>query len=130
MDLKIFNNNRIAFILQGCPHCRTICEFIERINQKLPFNKRIDVIDCTQFQSFGIVTDARILLYSKHFDGYPCIFLGNQRIPGTNTREEIESFLYAFLKDELIIGESNPFIFNKECEIIRKGIFKNNIACK
>lgn len=129
MNLKTFNNSRVAFIIQRCPHCRTLCEFIERINMKLPFNKRIDVIDCTQFQNFGIINDQRILLYSKHFDGYPCIFLGNQRIPGTNTREEIEAFLNAYLKDEFIIGESNEFIFDKECEIKRKGLI-NGVVCK
>jgi hypothetical protein len=129
MNIDTFNNYRLAFILQGCRHCRQLCEFIERINTKLPIQKRIRIIDCTRFQEFGIADNPLISLFSKSFDGYPTVFISGLRISGSNTRLEIETYLTTLLQAEFTNIESNDFTFEKECEIKKVLGFKR-VVCK
>jgi len=129
MNNKFFNNMRIAFVMQGCSHCRILSEFLESINFKLPIHKRIKVVDCTLYQNYGIVTDNLILLYSKYFDGYPTVFMGNTKISGSHTRIEYETFLHDLLEDEFVIKESSDFKFNKDCSFKKNGIFKGVAVC-
>lgn len=107
-----------------------LMEFVERLNFKLPIDKRIKVIDCTQYQNYGIVTNQLILLYSKHFDGFPTTFIGNTKISGSNSRIEYETFLYGLLEDEFIVPEQNKHKFIKDCEYNKKGLFKGKVICK
>jgi len=130
MNNKFFNKSRVAFVMMGCSHCRTLLEFIERINFKLPIQKRIKVIDCTLYQNYGLVTDNLILLYSKYFDGYPTLFMGNTKISGAHTRIEYETFLHDLLEDEFVIQESSEHKFNKECSFKKSGIFKGVALCQ
>lgn len=130
MNNHFFNNKRIVFVTRGCPHCRILMEFIERINYKLPIDKRIQIVDCTLYQSYGIATNNLILLYSKHFDGFPTLFLGNTKISGSHTRIEYETFLHDYLEDEFIIKEYSDHKFNKDCMFSKKGIFKGVPLCQ
>ena len=128
MNNKTFSKIRVAFIIQGCPRCRLICEFIERINAKLPVYKRIQVIDCTYYNNYKITENYLINLYGKHFDGFPTLFIGNKKISGANTRIESEAFLSSLLEEEYDIPEYSDKKFNKKCEF-KKGIFGRKIIC-
>lgn len=130
MNNQFFNKMRACFVMQGCSHCRILLEFIESINFKLPIDKRIKVVDCTLYQSYGIVTDNLILLYSKYFDGYPTLFIGNTKISGSHTRIEYETYLHDLLEDEFVIKESSEHKFNKNCEIKKKGYLKGRAVCE
>jgi hypothetical protein len=131
MKPELFRKLNLAFTIDHCPRCRILCEFIERINQKLPINERIRIVNCTYYQKYGIIDNPLIQLYSKSFEGYPTIFLKNGiKIDGANTRIESEIFLKTILQDMYIIGEDNEFIFDKECSYKDKGLFKNKVVCK
>ncbi|MEK6878722.1 MAG: hypothetical protein AABY22_03895 [Nanoarchaeota archaeon] len=130
MNQQFFNNNRVAFMVDMCQHCRVWKEFIERINMKLPVNKRIKMVDCTYFQKYGILTDNLISLYNKHFSGFPTIFIGSIKISGANSRIEAETYLKALLEEEFIIPEYTEQKFNKDCEFIKRGLFGKRLVCK
>ena len=129
MNQQVFNKLRLAFFVEGCLHCRTWKDFIQRINGKLPIEKRIKIIDCTEFQKYNIISDPLIVLYNKHFDGFPCIFIGNLKISGSNSRIESETYLTALLEDEFIVSEYDDRKFNKECEF-KKVAWKQRVVCK
>ncbi|MEK6882586.1 MAG: hypothetical protein AABY22_23395 [Nanoarchaeota archaeon] len=130
MDYKMFTNSRVLFVLQRCVHCRVWMEFIERINLKLPIEKRIKIVDCTYYQNYGILTDPLISLYGKHFDGFPTLFIGSLKIVGMNSRIEAETYLNALLEEEYVNPEQDNRKFLKECERIKKGWFGEKIICK
>ena len=129
MNQEMFNKIRVLFVIQGCQHCRVWLEFIERINAKLPIHKRIKIVDCTYYQNYHILTDQLIALYNKHFDGFPCMFIGNLKISGMNSRIEAEEYLSSLLEEEFIIPEFNERKFNKDCEI-KDSMFKQKVICK
>src|SRR3990167_4996689 len=123
MNQEFFTNQRVLFIIQGCHHCRKIMEFIERINMKLPIDKRIKLVDCTLSQNYGIIDNPLIEVYAKHFDGFPSLFIGSLKIVGANSRIEIESYLTALLEEEFIYPEYSNGKFNKECKFVKSKIF-------
>ncbi len=129
MRPEIFRKYRLLFIKQGCRYCRMYLEFIERINMKLPINKRIRIIDCTLY-GYGIVSDPLILLFEKYIKGYPFLAIDGNFIDGINTNLETQTFLKAYLDEEFINHESNEFMFVKNCEYQTKGMFKHKIVCK
>ena len=129
MTPQQFRKYRILFIKQKCEHCRKVIGFIERINSKLPIDKRVRVIDCTMYQDYGILNDPLIQLFSKSFDGYPTAFISGIKVSGANSRVEIETYINDLLEDDFIIGESNERRFNKDCEV-SKGLFRGEVVCK
>lgn len=126
---ELFRKMSVCFILDGCPRCAIICSFIERINIRLPINERIKIINCTYYQRTGIPDHPLILLYNKSFDGFPTLFIKGRKISGSNTNFESEVQIKTLLQDYFIVPEHNNFTFNKECEIEKKGIFKNKVVC-
>jgi hypothetical protein len=87
------------------------------------------MVECSFYQRYKIITDPLIILYSKHFDGYPTIFIGNIKIDGANSRIESETYFRELMMEHFIVPEFSDLQFNKQCEISKKGIFKNKIVC-
>ena len=129
MEPNQFRKYRVLFIRQGCQFCRRYLEFIERINSKLPIDKRIKFIDCSMMK-YGIVSDNLINLFDKQIDGYPCLFLSGIKISGINSAIEAKSFLESYLDKEFIIPEENKFMFSGDCSFKKSGLFKNQVVCK
>lgn len=129
MNTQQYKKYRVLFISSGCPHCRKYLEFIERINIKLPINKQIKIIDCVYTQ-YGIIDDPLIALFDKHITGYPTLFLDGQKIDGMNTRFEAETYLKAYVENEFYTPEYTEGKFNKQCEVIKSGGFKQKIKCE
>ena len=65
----------------------------------------------------------------KYVKGFPTLLIDGCLVDGANTRIEIESFLYSFLHNEFIVPEENNFMFEKDCEIQGKGIFRGGVVC-
>lgn len=135
---EIFLNSRILFVVEHCPYCKIWKQFVERINISLKIEKRISVIDCTAYHEYGIVEDERILLFMQYINGsYPVLFIDGRRKDGTNSRTEAEAWLRSKLFDDFEIPQKNKWLakiksyerFEKECEIIQRGIFKKKIIC-
>jgi len=130
MNNETFRKMNVAFIVAGCGHCRILCEFIGRINQKLPASEKIKIIDCTHMQRFGINNELASL-YGKHFSGFPTIFLkGGIRIQGINTKIESFEQIKTLLEDYFVIPEISEHKFIKSCSYIKKGLFKNKLICR
>ena len=130
MKPEIFRKLNVIFITDNCSRCRILCEFIERINIKLPINERFKIVNCTYYQKFGIITDPLIQMYSKHFDGFPTIFFKNGiKISGASTRIEMEIILKTLFHELFVVHEDNPYIFNKECEFTKNRLF-GGVVCK
>lgn len=129
MNAEQYNKYNIVFIKNGCDRCRVLCQFIHRLNIKLPINRRIRIINCSYSQQYGIIDDPLISLFDKSFDSFPTLFIEGVKVVGVNSREEIETYLYTYFHNYFIVTEDNPFMFNKDCEIKQKGIFKGKIIC-
>jgi thiol-disulfide isomerase/thioredoxin len=130
MKIPDYLNARILFIIDKCPHCRFYKEFIERVNLKLPFDKRIRIVDCTRYYEFGIIDNPLIIKYNKYVKGsFPVLFYRGFRLDGGNSREELEAFINTLVYNDFKLEEKNNFLFDKECQIVKKGIFKNRLIC-
>ena len=126
----LLSEGRFLFVVNDCEHCGVWKSFIERINAELKFDKRIQVIDCTDYHDFGITTNPIIKLFTQYIKGeYPILFYQGARKDGTNTRVEAEAWLRAMLHDDFLEPRYNEFMFNKECEYGERGIFKKKILC-
>ncbi|MEM3075069.1 MAG: hypothetical protein QW727_03970 [Candidatus Pacearchaeota archaeon] len=130
MNYEFFNKNRVIFILQGCYYCRKVMPIIERINMKLPIDKRIKIIDCSLYNNYGIIDNPLIEMYGKHFDGFPTLFIGNLKISGANTIEEYYYYLNPLLEGDYMVPEYTNQKFNKECEFKNKWYFLKRVVCK
>jgi thiol-disulfide isomerase/thioredoxin len=146
MTLKIFDpyrelllNSRLLFTVDFCHYCRMYLGVIERINANLPVNKRIELINCSYYHDYGIVTDPRIPIFLKYYEGsYPTLFINGHCLRGANSSEEIVAWLKSRLKEEFIIGEDMytdsgqgllPLTFDKKCQFIKKGLWRRKIKC-
>jgi glutaredoxin len=128
MNRQFFIQSRLLFYKSGCPHCAILMKFVERINSKLPIEKRIRLVDCTLAEEFGM-SNPLIDLFQEHFTGFPTIFLDGIKIDGSNTQIEAETFLTTYLQQEFINREYSDLTFNKECEK-RNFLGISRIICK
>jgi len=113
---------RFLFIVDDCFFCEIWKEFIEDINSDLRIDKRVEVIDCTNHHEFQIIDDQRIPLFLPLIEGkYPVLFFEGRRKNGTNSRAEAEAWLRAKVHNDFIFKQKNPYLFDKECEFIKKG---------
>ena len=129
MNPEMFRKCNVLFIIDNCSKCRILCEFIERINLKLPIEERIKIVNCTYYQNYKIIDNPLLLIFNKHFDGFPTLFFKGIKIAGSNSRIESETYLNALLQDKYVIKEYDERKFEKECEFKRRGIIKG-VICK
>lgn len=125
---KDYKNMNVAFVINGCVHCKVLKSIIDRFNINLPIEKRIRIVNCSRSIELGI-TEPLIELYDKEIKGYPTLFIGRQRIDGADTKEEYQQFLLTLLEDDLIIKEHNPYKFDKECHF-KDTIFGRTPICQ
>lgn len=89
---------RYLLIKRGCPFCRKYLGIVEKLNSRIPIEKSINVIDVTDWEDFGILTDARILKIP--YKGTPYLFIDGVDVPNSpTTRKYIEGFLNALLDE-------------------------------
>ena len=92
---------RALFIKSSCPFCRMALMPIEEINAKLPIGKRIDVIDCKDWENFGLKTLP--IMDKFKFDGYPTLFLDGIEIKNILAKDQLRSFLNGYFEKEKIV---------------------------
>jgi len=137
---NLLSNFTGLFKIQGCAHCRLYEEFIQKIISKLPHKIHFEIIDCTDYHDYGVVTDKRIPIFLEHYQGsYPSLIVNGNLIPGANSMEEAWSYVSAyfdhdFVTDEDLTAEAHgkyyPLTFNKSCKFVKKGFFKRGVECK
>lgn len=117
----LYKNTRALYVLNSCKHCRKWKEFIERLNFKIELGKRIEVIDCTMYDKFGVVTNPLIKVFEKYIKEYPTLIFDGVLISGTNSREEAEAYIRTALRNDFILPTEIKNIFNKDCHFEKKG---------
>lgn len=131
MNTELFQKCRILFTIRFCNHCKIYNQVLEKINFKLPIDKRIQIIDCTKYHDFEIVDNPLISIFAKYIDGsYPTLFFEGEVVRGANSKEELEAWLYNRLYNDFIIEEKNKFLMRGgECEW-KKTIWGKKPICR
>ncbi|MHA1329739.1 MAG: hypothetical protein ACTSR2_01555 [Candidatus Hodarchaeales archaeon] len=96
---------RFLLVRRGCPVCRSFIKVISKINLRLPIEKRIRIIDCYEWEEFGV---KNIPLMDKLeqeglSEGFPFFYIDGIIVEPFPTTEQIKIFLETYLKDEFII---------------------------
>lgn len=120
-EKKIMMNARVLFIQEGCPICLRWKKFIERFNLDINQEKRVLVVDATNLSKYGIYDHPLFKIFDKHIEGFPSLFIDGNKIGYTNSREEAEAFIRAFLHNDFIEEEDNPLLFDVDCRLTKKG---------
>jgi len=123
-------HGRFLFIVDDCVNCMIYKKFIDRVNAELRFDKRVEIINCTNYHNFGIIENPIIRLFKDYVNNeYPVLFINGRRKDGTNTRIEAETWLRARLHNDFEEPRYNGFMFNKQCEYVSKGLLRKKILC-
>jgi len=127
----LLSKGRFLFVVNDCENCSVWKTFIERVNAELKFDKRIKVIDCSNYHDFKITDNPIIKLFAPFIRGeYPVLFHMMGRKDGTNTRVEAEAWLRARIHDDFLEPRYNEFMFNKECRYGERGFIRKKIICE
>lgn len=118
----LLSKGRFLFVREGCPYCAMYKRFIFAFNLELQPEKRIQVIDCTFYDKFGMPNPI-IDLFEPYIEGYPALVIDGEIKTGANSVLECKSFLKARLFNDFQFQqypESLPIInkstmFNKKC---------------
>ncbi|MBU0959422.1 MAG: hypothetical protein KKB31_05750 [Nanoarchaeota archaeon] len=96
---------RFLLVRKGCPHCRKVMKVVNRINPKLPFDRKIKIIDCFEYEEFGLKNIPLMNVFGSIGlnEGYPFFYLDGIVVEPPPTPEQLNIFLKTFLKKELII---------------------------
>ena len=129
MNSELFLKKRVLFVEDFCPYCKLWLEVIERINAHLPIDKRIDVVNCSNWQSTGLADNSLIPIYAKYISGFPILFFEGKMVVGTNSKEECESFLKSLCQYDFIIPMTPEKTFDYDCSF-KKTIWGRRIVCE
>jgi len=125
---------RFLFIVDNCIKCDIYEEFIEEINSELKPEKRIEVMNLSNYHDYGIIDDLRMLSFLPYikksgFIEYPILFIDGSRKDYINSRVEAEAWVRARVHEDFLSYQYNPYMFNKECQFGKRGILKRKIIC-
>ncbi len=90
---------RILITKRGCKKCRVSIKLAHWINLKLPFDKRIIIIDNYQYESMGLKLFPIVDRFD--YDDYPYWNLDGVEIVGGN-KEVLKPLLKSFFESEFI----------------------------
>lgn len=127
---EIFMNGRYLFIKSGCPHCREYLKFIESINMRLENDKKIKVIDCNNYDTFGIIDDPIILIFRKKLTSYPTLFFDGMKMEGAMDSEILEQFVKTLVMKDLLFSEEIKYLFMPDCKYEKRKILGNRLICE
>jgi len=92
---------RVLLTRSHCRGCREYMRVLPMINLRLPIEKRIKVINCFEFEEWGIKNHP--ILDRISFDDYPILYLDQILIEGVAWAEQIKKFLETYLKNEFVV---------------------------
>ena len=98
--------SRFLLVRTGCPFCREAIKVISKLNLKLPIEKRIRIIDCYEWESYGLKNIPIMDVFNKMGlkEGYPFFYLDGIITEPFPTSEQLKIFLKTFLKSEFIVN--------------------------
>lgn len=97
-------NDRVLLVRRGCEFCNMSIRVVNKINLKLPMEKQIRIIDCYEWDEFGVALEPIMEILSKSgFDSYPFFYMNGKVIKRAPTQKVLKVFLTKLLEDEFII---------------------------
>lgn len=125
---RLLTHGRFLFIRDGCDACKKWKQFIYFLNAELKLNKRIRVIDCTNYHDYGIIDNPIIKLFDEYIDDYPTLIIEGERKVGTNSLIECKAWLKTRLFNDFIFPQEPEYLeeldrymmFNQKCRF-KKG---------
>lgn len=89
---------------RGCPHCRNTMKVINKLNWRLPVDKRIIIVDCFAWEEFKIDYPPIMRKFEKDgsLEGYPHLYLSGIQVEPAPTNEILKVFLEEFFKNDFI----------------------------
>lgn len=96
--------SRYLLIRKGCPFCRDNVRIISKLNLRLPVEKRIRIVDCYEWEEFGLKNIPIMKLFDKVEiqEGFPFLYIDGIIINPAPTPEQLNIFLKTFLKEDLL----------------------------
>lgn len=92
---------RFIFVKQGCLVCIEFKQVIPSINMRLPIGKQIRIIDNTNFERYGIVTNfIQTKLDEKDFEDYPVLYLDGILYSGVAWAKQVKIMLERYLQKD------------------------------
>ncbi len=96
-------NNRLLLFKRGCTGCLQYLKVLPKINLRLPLDKRIKMINCSEFEEFGLKTHPIMDRFnSKDFQSYPLLYLDGILVVGVAWSEQLNIFLETYLKGDFL----------------------------
>ena len=89
---------RFLLVEKGCPGCLEYLRVVPKINLRLPINKQIKIIDCFEWEQFGLKSHPIMDKFeSKDFNSYPLLYLDGILVTGVLWAEQLKIFLEKYL---------------------------------
>ena len=97
--------NRFLLVRSGCPHCREFLKAINTINIKLPFDKKIKIIDCANWENYGLILEPIMEKFEKDGlkEGYPLCFIDGIIIEPSN-KDVLKVYINKLLEEDLQVN--------------------------
>lgn len=94
---------RVLLIRQGCNGCKEYLRVLPKMNLRLPIEKKIEIIDCFEWEQFGLKSHPIMDKFSdKDFEDYPLLYLDGILVTGVAWAEQIKIFLEKYLKEDFL----------------------------
>ena len=96
--------SRFLLTRMGCPYCRQFIKVISKLNLRLPIDKRIKIIDCFEFEHFGLKNIPLMNKLEKDglSEGFPFCYLDGIVVEPSPTSEQLKIFLETYLKEDVL----------------------------
>lgn len=97
-------NSRFLLVRLGCPFCRQMIKVISKLNLKLPLDKRIRIIDCFEWENFGLRSIPLMDKLEKDGlnMGFPFLFIDGIVIEPAPTSQQLKLLLERFLINDIL----------------------------
>ncbi len=93
---------RLIAVRRGCATCREWIGIVNRINMRLPYERRIEVIDNYLWEELRISLFPILDRFDESlFNSYPLVFIDG-RIVTDGIKEIIKPYLKGFFKGEFV----------------------------
>lgn len=93
---------RVLLVEQGCNGCLEYLRVLPKINLRLPIEKKIKIIDCFEWEQFGLKSHPIMDKFGKNFKDYPLLYLDGVLIIGAIWAEQLQIFLETYLKGDFL----------------------------
>lgn len=95
---------RVLIVRRRCPYCRMMKKVVCRINQRLPIDKRIEIIDAWEYEEFGLECLPILKKLEKDglSEGFPFLYISGIVIEPSPTSEQLKILLEKYLNKEFL----------------------------